>query len=259
MSRNTNELPYMSVVVQEWLADRAGLSLEEFGALVMVRLVFWREGGRLLTVDQVRRYSGAGKRWGAIKANVLDCFTVEGERVSCESVLKRLNITRSIRRKGAEGGKAKAQKQARAGTYEGGLNASYEGGLKRSKPLKSNKVASAQLDPSHVAGAYNQNQNRSKPGEMISPAEALEADGTLTVRLRLDIPSAEARKHIARWSAALDDDAKLLGIIHSVAERGLKGATFLRVTTEAVNRETTARMKQHVLPLPPVAVGGRRR
>lgn len=259
MSKEKNELAFMPTIADEWLADRAGLSLEAFGAFCMIRLCFWRWSGKAATLDEVRAWSGAGKRWGAIKGQVLDRFTVIEGRVSCKSVLERLHAARARRQKAAQGGHAKAQKQARAGTSEGGLNASYEGRRSSAKPLKSNKPTPFQAASKHMLGTCNENQNGEKTAIVMPAADALEVDGTLTVRLRLDIPSAEARKHIARWCAALNDDAKLLGIIHAAAERGLKGPTYLRVVTEAVNRETTARMKQHVLPLPPVQVSGSRK
>jgi len=252
MSKKNNELPYMPVRVDSFIANDAGLTAEEAGVLWRIQRALWRDGG-MLPLKRLHRF--AGRRWSAVKEAVVERLTVIEDTVSCQLV-NRAMVEASTRHSAAV---ANAKKRWE-GTSEGNKTARSEDHNIAPKPLKTHKAGYATASDPHVQNGCNEKENSKPSTSSPAAAETLEAVGTAIVARCLDVPKPTARRHIAQWAAGLDNDAQLLELLeaHAVNRRG---AAYLRDVTEAVNRLVSARIKggvQRDLPLPLVAVGGRK-
>jgi hypothetical protein len=258
------ELPYMPVPIADAIADAEGLTNEQLGALERVRRVLWRRiepdaVAPTLTLAEVRAVSRLRGRWAKAGPGLMSRLTVIEGRVSCPFLNAVLTMARKRRAQRVAAGQASAANR----TSEAPRIGTSVGTRKARKPLKYNG-----LDPDLVGrplkrATSNHNHNSESTPSFSAAANTLELAGTAIVRRCMEVPAPTARRHIAHWSAALNDDARLLELLEAHEAARHRGATYLRMVTEAVNRVTSTRMKggiQLEAPLRPVVVkaGGRK-
>jgi uncharacterized protein YdaU (DUF1376 family) len=84
--------PYMQLYVSDYLGDTMHLSCEQHGAYLLLLMAMWNAGGSLPNDDvKLRRITKlTGRRWCAVKDDVLAFFTIEGDQL----VHKRLSKER---------------------------------------------------------------------------------------------------------------------------------------------------------------------
>ena len=244
-----SELPYISLVVDEEIAEGSDLSNEEFGALMRVKLAMWKAGG-FLDEEKLARTARAGSRWGKIAPAVLSKLTLDGGKVSSPSLLRRLLITCERRVKNAKAGKARHAKPDPA------LNS--HNSLKYHKPTHDYAGVALQPDASN----YNNNKDKSSfftqsgnkgaskeepqlpiPAPAPSPRDVLYSQGVeLLIERDSTLNPLQAQAKIAAWLTELDAGV----VAPDILARILAGADQFKFTGERFSAHVDERVKATV-------------
>lgn len=255
------ELPYISLVVNDEMAEWGDLTNEELGALIRIKFALWKTGGFLPDDSkQISRIARAGSRWGKVAPAVMALLTVAGGKISSPSLLGRLLITRERRVKKVKAGEARQAKP------DIGLNAC--------KPLISHEAGGdcAGVVLEHPASNYNYKrktaltdtaEDNSAPAREAPPQGAGEeatekiaatpelAKSTLidTVVKRSNQTRWYVESRARDWLPALGGDLdELKRIVGGLGQHNFSGQVFLDKIGEAV--KTRADELAHGRPLP---------
>lgn len=145
----------MPLFTDAYLGDTTHLSTLEHGAYLLLLIVAWRNGGHLPNDDKLlARYARLnGQQWARVRATLMEFFTVDGA-----------SIFQKKQRQTYEAVKQKHERHSEAGR---------RGGLV--KPLKTNDLAEAGLEPSLSLGEATKTKTKEEERELRSPKKIASA------------------------------------------------------------------------------------
>jgi uncharacterized protein YdaU (DUF1376 family) len=116
MSKN----PFMPLWVADFVGDTLDLDAKEVGAYMLILMTLWTRGGYLPHDEKkLQRVARCGRDWPKVWETIKPFFTVEGESITQDRLLKELEKVASKRavnsQSGSLGGKAKALKDKEQG------------------------------------------------------------------------------------------------------------------------------------------------
>lgn len=178
--------PFMPLWVADFIKDTLDLEAKEIGAYMLLLMAMWGRNGYLPNDHaKLKRVARVGRDWPKVWASIEHYFTVEGDAITQDRLLKELTKVDTKRRvnaqSGARGGRAKALK-----TKEAGLaNATVS--LKQPEP-----------EP------YNTDTN-------VSDGQAVDATDIIWSRCKdwlvsQNVPERQARSIIGKWLQSSSPD-----------------------------------------------------
>ena len=128
-----SDTPFMPLWVSDFVGDTLDLDAKEIGAYMLILMTMWGRDGYLPNDSKkLQRVARCGRDWPRVWASIRHYFTVEGDKITQNRLLKELQKVASKRQvnaqNGAHGGRAKALKNKDLGL----ANASHS--LKQPEP-----------------------------------------------------------------------------------------------------------------------------
>ena len=102
-------LPYIQLYVADYLADTMHLTTEEHGAYLLIIFNYWQTGKAIHASRLARITRLSASRWTAIKKNISEFFTVEGDYWFHGRIEADLAMVAEAQEQRARAGKASAE------------------------------------------------------------------------------------------------------------------------------------------------------
>ena len=110
-----SDTPFMPLWVSDFVGDTLDLEAKEIGAYMLILMTMWGRDGYLPNDSKkLQRVARCGRDWPRVWASIQHYFTVEGDKITQNRLLKELQKVASKRQvnaqNGSRGGHAKALK-----------------------------------------------------------------------------------------------------------------------------------------------------
>lgn len=115
-----SDTPFMPLWVSDFVGDTLDLDAKEIGAYMLILMTMWGRDGYLPNDSKkLQRVARCGRDWPRVWASIEHYFTVEGDKITQQRLLKEVQKVASKRQvnaqSGARGGRAKSLKNKETG------------------------------------------------------------------------------------------------------------------------------------------------